>query len=107
VVKTTVCRYPPALGVRFEDGGKAAPEIRYGDAPHIYKEPTKNEVCVEWMLELLQEAGEPMRPKEVMELGKEYGFKEATIHRARKEVEGTVVNTAGKKVQGNSWEYVG
>ena len=48
-----------------------------------------------------------MRPKEMMELGKEYGFKQTTIYRARKELEGIVVNTAGKKVRGNSWEYVG
>ena len=47
------------------------------------------------------------RPKEMMEVGKEYGFKQATIYWARKELEGTVVNTAGKKVRGNSWEYVG
>jgi hypothetical protein len=59
------------------------------------------------MMELLQEAGEPMRPREMMELGKKYGFKQTTTYQARKELEGTVVNTAGKKVQGNSWEYVG
>jgi hypothetical protein len=48
-----------------------------------------------------------MRPKEMMELGKEYGFKQTTIYQARKELEGTVVTTAGKKVRGDSWEYVG
>lgn len=48
-----------------------------------------------------------MRPKEMMEMGKEYGFKQTTICRARKVLEGTVFNTAGKKVRGNSWEYVG
>ena len=44
-----------------------------------------------------------MQPKEMMELGKEYGFKQTTIYRARKELEGIVVNTAGKRVRGNSW----
>ena len=107
VVKTNLCRYPPALGVHFEDNGRAAPEIRYGDAPQAYKKATQTETCAEWLLETLQEAGEPMRPKEVLVLAKEYGFKEGTIYRARKELEGTVVNTAGKKAPGNRWEYVG
>jgi hypothetical protein len=107
VVKTNLCRYPPALGVRFEDNGRPAPEICYGEVPQPHREPTKAEACADWLLELLQEAGGPMQPKEVMVLGKEHGFKQATIYRARKELEGTVVNTAGKKVRGNSWEYVG
>jgi len=107
VVKTNLCRYPPALGVRFEDNGQAAPEIRYGEVPKPHREPTKAEACANWLLELLQEVGEPMQPKEVIELGKEVGFKQATIYRARKELEGTVGNTAGKKVRRNSWEHVG
>jgi hypothetical protein len=107
VVKTNLCRYPRALGVRFEDNGRAAPEVCYGDVPKPHHEPTQTEECATWLLDLLREAGEPLQPKEVVELGKEYGFKEGTIYRARKELEGEVVNTMGKKARGNRWEYVG
>ena len=85
----------------------AAPEIRYGDAPQPYREPTQTEACGEWLLETLQKAGEPMRPKEVLVLAKKGGFKEGTIYRASKELEGTLVNTEGKKAPGNRWAYVG
>ena len=126
VVKTNLCRYPKALGVRFEEGpschelhelheegegggasvgsgSHSVPFVRYGEAPHAYKEPTQAEACAEWLLELLEEAEEPMRPKEVLALGKEAGFKEGVIYRARKELEGTVVNTEGKRAPNNRW----
>ena len=48
-----------------------------------------------------------MRPKEVLVLAEEYNFKEGTIYRASKELDGMLVNTAGKKAPGNRWEYVG
>jgi len=84
VVKTDLCRYPKA-----------------------FKEPTQTEACAAWLVEVLEEAGEPMRPREVVALGKGAGFKEGVIYRARKELEGTVVNTEGKRAPGNRWEYVG
>ena len=67
------------------EGGKAGgtvPRVVYGDAPKAFKEPTQAEVCAAWLVEVLEEAGEPMRPKEVVELGKEYGFTRATVYRA-------------------------
>ena len=132
MVKTNLCRYPKALGVRFEEGesghelhelgegegrpshelhelgegGKAGgtvPRVVYGDAPKAFKEPTQAEVCAAWLVEVLEEAGEPMRPKEVVALEKEEGV----IYRARKELEGRVVNTEGKRAPGNRWEYAG
>ena len=85
VVKTNLCRYPPPWACALRT--PAAPEIRYGDAPQVYREP--------------------MRPKEVLVLAEEYNFKEGTIYRASKELDGMLVNTAGKKAPGNRWEYVG
>ena len=48
-----------------------------------------------------------MRSKEVLVLSEEYGFREGTIYWASKELEGTLVNTEGKKAPGNRWAYVG
>jgi hypothetical protein len=107
VVKTNLCGYPKPLGVRFEDSGSGTPAICYGDAPRPHREPTQTEECAAWLLETLQEAGEPLRPKEVVALGKEAGFSQGVIYRARKDLEGEVVNTSGKKARGNRWEYVG
>jgi hypothetical protein len=47
----------------------ATPRVRYGDAPQAYKEPAQAEACAAWLVEVLEEAGEPMRPKEVVALG--------------------------------------
>jgi hypothetical protein len=103
VVKTNLCRYPPALGVRFEDNGRAAPEIRYGEVPQPHRKPTQAEACADWLLEVLEEAGEPVQPAEVLKLGKEAGFTQGVIYRARKQLEGAVVNTEGKRSPHNRW----
>jgi hypothetical protein len=77
VVKTNLCRYPPALGVRFEEGGgegdqrgdhpstalgtgsgSPVPWLVYGETPREYREPTQAEVCAAWLVEVLEEAGE-------------------------------------------------
>ena len=44
-----------------------------------------------------------MRPKEVVALGKEAGFKQGVIYRARKELEGMVVITEGKRSPNSHW----
>ena len=48
-----------------------------------------------------------MRPREVVTLGKEAGFKQGVIYRARKELEGTVVDTEGKRSPRNRWALAG
>ena len=78
----------------------------YKEAPEVYREPTQAEACAGWLVEVLEEAGEPMKPKDVVELGAEAGFKQGVIYRARKELEGTVVNTEGKMSPGNRWTCV-
>ena len=106
VVKTNLCRYPKALGLRFEDNGNTAPALCYGDAPKAFKEPTQAEACAAWLVEVLEEAGEPMRPRDMLELGAEAGFTQGVIYRARKELEGAVVNTEGKRAPNNRWALV-
>ncbi|MBN1139727.1 MAG: hypothetical protein JXM73_24355 [Anaerolineae bacterium] len=77
--------------------------MRYGDAPRPFREPTQAEACAAWLLDLLEEAGEPVKPKDVVALGKEAGFSQGVIYRARKDLEGTVVNTEGKRSPNNRW----
>jgi len=117
VIKTNLCKYPPALGVVFEGGPSplaplpegerggvgGAPWLRYAEAPREYWEPTQTEECADWLVGLLAEAGEPVRPKEVYALAEEVGFKRGVVQRARREVEGVVVNTEKKMSPGNRW----
>ena len=66
------------LHERGKAGGRhSVPVVRYGEAPEAYREPTQAEACADWLVEVLEEAGEPMKPKEVVEMGKEAGFKQA------------------------------
>ena len=116
VVKTNLCRYPPALGVVFEeaeedaemgrggDAGMAVPWLRWAEAPRAYREPTQAEECAEWLVELLAVAGEPVRPKEVVALAKEVGFPRATVYRARSELGEAIVDVgSGKRDPGKAW----
>ena len=81
--------------------------MRYGEAPEAYREPAQAAACAAWLLEVLEEAGEPVTPREVVALGKEAGFRQGVIYRARKELEGKVVNTEGKKAPNNRWRVSG
>jgi len=118
VVKTNLCRYPKALGVRFEEGpsghefheldeGKVV-WVRYGEAPQAFREPTQAEACAGWLVEVLEEEGEPMRPKEVVELGKEYGFTRATVYRARERLGEAIEEVgSGPRDPGKRWGLAG
>jgi len=106
VVKTNLCVYPPALGLVLDSlrsGDERAPTLRYGEAPKEHRERTQVEECAEWLVEVLDEAGEPVKPKKVVKLAEQAGFGRALLYRARKALEGTVVDTAGKHDPDNEW----
>ena len=44
-----------------------------------------------------------MKPKEIVRLAKEAGFGQRLLYRARKALEGTVVDTGTKFAPGNEW----
>jgi hypothetical protein len=120
VVKTNLCRYPEPLGVVFEEpsvdtgscqdasehGKRAgkAPVIRYVEAPKPYREPTQAEQCAAWLVEVLQEAGEPVPVKEVYTLAEEAGFKRGVVYRARKALQAVVVDTERSRSPRNRWK---
>jgi hypothetical protein len=103
VIKTNLCVYPPALGLVLEPGDERAPALRYGEAPKERRELTQAEECAEWLVEALAEAGEPVRPKEIVKMADAAGFTKGVLYRARKALEGTVVDTAAKQAPGNRW----
>ncbi len=73
-VKTNLGPYPEPIGVEFRPLHPIGVTLHYGAAPKEYKEPTKLDACIEWLKEILEETGEPMKPKEIIELGDEAGF---------------------------------
>jgi hypothetical protein len=81
--------------------------VVYGEAPERYREPTQTEACGAWLVDALREAGEPMSPREVVALAREAGFKKGVVYRARKELEGVVVDTEKKMSPRNRWVLSG
>ena len=110
VVKTNLCRYPEALGIAFEErgqAGSAVPWIKYGEAPKAYDEPTRTDECAEWLVELLAEAGQPLKPKQVVALAREAGFTRGVVFRAREEAGDLILDTEGRRHPGNRWTLAG
>ena len=103
VIKTNLCVYPRALGLVLEPEDERAPTLRYGEAPKEHREMTQAEECAEWLVEVLAEAGEPVKPKEIVRMAAEEGFTQGVVYRARKALEATVVDTAGKRTRDNRW----
>ena len=107
VIKTNLCVYPRALGLVLEPEDERAPTLRYGEAPKERREMTQAEECAEWLVEVLEEAGEPVKPKEIVRLAAEEGFSRALLYRVRKGLEGTVVDAGTKQAPGNRWVLAG
>jgi hypothetical protein len=118
VVKTNLCRYPEALGVVFEEpppadasadraaslpDWDAVPVLRYTAPPKPYREPTQADACAEWLLETLREAGEALRPKDILALAREAGFTQGVVYRARNQLAGQVVDTELRRSPKNHW----
>ena len=58
-------------GAVFEEregatGLDGAPVLRYTGAPKAPREPTRAEECARWLVEVLGEAGGPVKPKEIV-----------------------------------------
>lgn len=104
IIKTNLCKHPPALGVVFDEFEPDQVKVRYSpDVPKPYREPTVTEQCEAWLVDLLEDGGEPLPPKDILSLAQEAGFTESTLRRARRNCEGTVTNTAAKHDPTNLW----
>lgn len=109
VMKSNIGRYPEGLGIHFEPHPEN-PEIAqltYTEEPTPFREPTKTEQCQAWLARLLEEAGEPMRPKEIFELAEEEGFNRRMVSRVRKRLDDMIRDTDDKHNSDNCWVWVG
>jgi hypothetical protein len=103
VVKTNLTSYPKALGVNFQavEGGVW---LRYDEkAPRAYREPTQAEECAAWLVAVLEEAGGPVKPKDIIDLAQADGYSRDVLYRARKALGEQITDTATKRDPGNMW----
>ena len=109
VVKTNLVRYPEALGIDFVPipGNEEFAILETTDAPEILVggELTQGDECMIWLMNLLQDAGESIRPKEIVEMGLEEGFERRMIYRQRKRLGDRVMDTEHSKHPNNRWVW--
>jgi len=107
VVKTNLGPYAGALGMELVGLGADGVMLRYGKPPKAYQKPTSVDECGDWLLQFLEDAGEPVKPSEVVEAAKEEGWSRSALYRARKGLEGQVVDTRGRNDPHNQWALPG
>lgn len=104
IVKTNLAQYPDSLGVEFAPLHPKGVILRWkNEAPKPYAEPSRGELCGDWLLGFLQEKGEPVRVDSVVDAADEAGYSRATLYRARKQLQGQIVNTQGRRHPDNAW----
>lgn len=107
VLKSNYGRKPKPIGYDvFNDSKSDNPVIIFSEAPKPYKEPSQAELCANWILESLEEAGEPIKPKDLESLASKAGFKRDTFYSAHRKLEreGRVKDTLGNKNPENAWK---
>jgi hypothetical protein len=109
VMKSNIGQYPPAIGVVFKPNADRpeVAEIEYIDAPELeHQEVTKTEECETWLIELLQDANDPIKPRDILNLGQELGYNQRMIHRVRRRLGDRIRDTEGRFNPENCWELV-
>jgi hypothetical protein len=105
MLKTNLGPYEEPLGFEFAPLHPKGVYVKWDhEAPQVYKEPTKQDRCAEWLLEMLQDG--PMRPCDLEEAGKEEGFSRRLIYATRRSIEDLVKNTDGKHSPTTKWELI-
>jgi hypothetical protein len=104
IVKTNLAAYPEPVGCELLPLHPKGIYLKWDtEAPKPYREPTQTEMCAEWLANALRDLGEPIRPKEVIEMAEEVGFSRATIYRAKEQL-GDKVHSIGHRPN-TEWEY--
>lgn len=107
VLKSNYGRKPKPIGYDvFNDPKSDNPVIVFSEAPKPYKEPTQAELCANWILESLEEADEPIKPRKLEALAQKVGFKRDTFYAAHRKLEREkrVKDTLGNKNPENAWQ---
>jgi len=104
VLKTNLSAYPEGIGVRFlpMEGDPGVAEIVYGAPPESYHEPTGQDECAAWLLELLEQHG-PLPSDQAVTLGRKAGFSRPMVYRARRQLGARVIDTVGARRAHNQW----
>jgi len=104
ILKTNLGRYPDAIGCELLPLHPEGVYLKWDDeAPEPYKEPTLADQAATWLVEMLRDAGEPLPPKEIIELGEDEGFSRATIYRAKSMLNGQIVAVGTRP--NTEWQY--
>jgi hypothetical protein len=104
IIKTNLGQYPDPLGVEFVPLHPKGATLRWTKAaPKPYQEPSRKNLCSDWLLAFLQEKHEPVRVDVLVDAAEEAGYSRATLYRVRKEMEGQIVNTLGRQNPENAW----
>jgi hypothetical protein len=108
VLKSNYGRKPKPIGYDVLNDANDNPMISFGDAPKPYREPSKTQLCSEWIVETLTDEGTSMQPKELEVMAFKAGFKRDTFYAAHRllEKDGLVKDTHGNKNPENAWELV-
>lgn len=100
IIKTNLGPYPDPLSIRFTPSKHPdVANLLYGKGDLAHLPPTLTGDCANWLLDILQE---PKSYREILEAGQEE-YSESTIQRARKLLNGRIVDTMGAKNPANKW----
>jgi KaiC/GvpD/RAD55 family RecA-like ATPase len=106
MLKNNLGTVPAPLGFSFAPLHPKGVMLKWQQAaPQVYREPSKLDDCKDWLEDLLRVRPDGMRPKEVEELGIEFGFKRDMVHKARKELRRHIDNSAGRQAPNNRWVW--
>jgi hypothetical protein len=105
IIKSNVGAPPAPIGVQFNPHPANAEiaQLTYGAAPKPFKEPTKLDECADWLLSTLLELGQPVKPSELVALGKDAGYRRSTIYRAHKALGDLVTDSHPSTHPKNTW----
>lgn len=106
LVKTNLGLKPDPIGLEIGQAEDGSVTFGYGEPPIPYRSASKMEQCADWILEILEEADEPVKVGEILEMAMEEGFSRATVFRARKYLGDEVMNTEGRSSPNNMWVLV-
>lgn len=105
VIKSNLARHPDPIGVTLDplpDGDHV--RVVYDQAaPEPYQEPTQRDEAAEWLLDYLEQAGQPVSPKAVVAAARDAGFSRTLIYRTRESLAAEIVNTGGRRSPDNAW----
>ena len=112
VVKTNLCLYPPPLRLILETGPASIPTLQYAPFPEDAplpggSLPTRSRQCADWLLAYLAAAGEPVKPRDVVQAAREAGFPRRMLYRARRALAGLVADAGtGPRDPDKRWVVV-